>query len=114
MGSVCPSDRSDYLKAAEASIYINVEQRGRVRGCEVGSEEWRRGPVPRSPVGLREEVRLLAQKIGSHSGDGSLWIKSHWHPGAGNGGFCRPPISISARVLTQALPAPLAKMGRSG
>lgn len=27
MGSVCPSDRSDYLKAAEASIYINVEQR---------------------------------------------------------------------------------------
>lgn len=83
MGSVCPSDRSDYLKAAEASIYINVEQRGRVRGCEVGSEEWRRGPVPRSPVGLREEVRLLAQKIGSHSGDGSLWIKSHWHPGRG-------------------------------
>ena len=35
MGSVCPSDRSDYLKAAEASIYINVEQRGRVREMHV-------------------------------------------------------------------------------
>lgn len=83
--------------------------------AEVGSEEWRWGPVPRSPVGLREEVRLLAQRTGSHSRDGSLWIKSHHtQGGAGNGGFRRPPISISARVLSQALPAPLAKLGRSG
>ena len=72
MGSVCPSDRSDYLKAAEASIYINVEQRGRVRVCEVGSEEQRRGPAPRWHIVFREEGRPLAGRIGSHSGDGSL------------------------------------------
>lgn len=65
MGSVCPSDRSDYLKAAEASIYINVEQRGRVKGCEVGSEEQQRGPAPRWHNGFREEVRLLARRTGS-------------------------------------------------
>lgn len=65
MGSMCPSDRSDYLKAAEASIYINVEQRGRARGGEVGSEEQQRGPAPRWHIDFREEVRLLARRTGS-------------------------------------------------
>ena len=65
MGSMCPSDRSDYLKAAEASIYINVEQRGRVRGGEVGSGEQLWGPALRWHIDFRDEVRLLARRTGS-------------------------------------------------
>lgn len=58
MGSVRPSDRSDYLKAAKASIYINVEQRGRVRGCELGSEKQRGG----QPQVGREASKLAPEK----------------------------------------------------
>lgn len=54
MGSVCPSDRSDYLKAAEASIYINVEQRGRVSGCGGGVRSGNGGKPRRGTVASEE------------------------------------------------------------
>lgn len=58
MGSVCPSDRSDYLKAAEASIYINVS-RGRVRVFEVGDEKPYWGPVP---GGIKASILALEKR----------------------------------------------------
>lgn len=60
MGSVCPSDRSDYLKAAGASIYINASgEGGRARGFEVGDEKPHWGPAP---GGIRASMLALEKR----------------------------------------------------
>lgn len=83
----------------------------------MGSEEQRQGAQPRGGISSSEKRGGHGPgRVGSHSGMG-VSDQVPLAPGQGggwNGGFHRSPISISVRVLTQALPAPPAKMGNSG
>lgn len=72
MGSVCPSDRSDYLKAAGAFIYINVSGEGGREALRWGMGSYTGGPVP----GEMEASTNWSEGWGSQ-GEG----KSHWYSG---------------------------------
>lgn len=75
------------------------------------------GGQARGGILIPEEVGLLARRTGTHRGDRSLQIKSHWWSGRGKEWGLHRSVSQQHLCLSpnpDSLLGPPAKMGSSG